>query len=78
MAEHELRLPKFGMQMAEGTIEAWLVSDGDDVREGQEIVTVSTDKVDSDIESPATGTLTIHVAAGQTVAVGTLLGTISS
>ncbi len=77
MAEHELRLPKFGMQMAEGTIEAWLVSDGDAVAEGQEIVTVSTDKVDSDIEAPATGTLKILVAAGETVAVGTLLGVIS-
>lgn len=78
MAEHELRLPKFGMQMTEATVEAWLVSDGDSVSEGQEIVTVSTDKVDSDLESPAAGSLKIAVAAGETVAVGTLLGVISS
>ena len=73
MAEHEFRLPKFGMQMTEATIEEWLVADGAIVEKGQEIATISTDKVDGALDAPVAGTIRIVVAAGETVDVGTLV-----
>ena len=77
MAEHELRLPKFGMQMTEGTIEEWLVADGDTVAQGQEVATISTDKSETGVEAPAAGVIRIVVAAGETVEPGTLMAVIS-
>jgi pyruvate/2-oxoglutarate dehydrogenase complex dihydrolipoamide acyltransferase (E2) component len=70
-------LPKWGMSMQEGTITGWLVAAGDQVTEGQVIATVEADKVDAEIESPATGTLaSIAVEEGETVDVGTVLARI--
>lgn len=70
-------LPKWGMSMQEGTITDWLVAPGDAVTEGQVIANVEADKVEADIEAPATGTLTaIHVPEGETVDVGTVLARI--
>ena len=79
MSELEFRLPKLGMSMVEGTVEEWLVSEGDAVSEGQEIVSVSTDKVDNALIAPSGGVVSrIHVPAGETVPVGTLLAVITS
>jgi pyruvate/2-oxoglutarate dehydrogenase complex dihydrolipoamide acyltransferase (E2) component len=79
MAELEFRLPKLAMTMQEGTVEEWLVAEGDTVEEGQDMVVVSTDKVDNTMPAPGSGTVTrIAVPAGETVDVGTLLATISS
>jgi pyruvate dehydrogenase E2 component (dihydrolipoamide acetyltransferase) len=78
MAEHEFRLPKFGMQMTEATIEEWHVADGANVEKGQEIATISTDKVDGELEAPVSGSIRIVVQAGQTVDVGALIAIISS
>ncbi len=77
MAEHELRLPKFGMQMVEGTVSEWLVADGATIEEGEEVVVIETDKADSAVEAPASGTIKILVSAGETVEVGKLLAVIS-
>lgn len=77
MAEVEIRLPKLAMTMQEGTIEEWLVAEGDAVTEGQDMCVVSTDKVDNTMPAPTTGTvLRIEVEAGDTVDVGTLLAVI--
>lgn len=70
-------LPKWGMTMQEGTITAWLVSVGDELTEGDLIATVETEKVDTDLEAPASGVLDeIVVEAGTTVDVGSVVARI--
>jgi pyruvate/2-oxoglutarate dehydrogenase complex dihydrolipoamide acyltransferase (E2) component len=79
MPELEFRLPKLAMSMVEGTVEEWHVAEGDTVTEGQELVSVSTDKVDNALPAPGGGVLErILVPAGETVSVGTLLAVITS
>lgn len=75
----EITLPKWGMTMQEAVVSEWLVAVGDTVAEGQPVVRVESDKVDAEVESPASGTLTeILVADGQTAEVGDVLGRISA
>jgi pyruvate/2-oxoglutarate dehydrogenase complex dihydrolipoamide acyltransferase (E2) component len=70
-------LPKWGMTMQEGTITKWLASVGDELTEGDVIATVETEKVDTDLEAPATGVLDeIVVEAGTTVEVGAVVARI--
>ena len=73
----DVTLPKWGMTMQEGTISEWLVSVGDAVSEGQPLVRIETDKVESEVESPSSGTVTEIVAAeGEDVEVGAVLARI--
>lgn len=70
-------LPKWGMNMQDGTITEWLVAEGDEVTEGQVIANVEADKVDAEIEAPATGKVAeILVGVEETVDVGTVLARI--
>jgi pyruvate/2-oxoglutarate dehydrogenase complex dihydrolipoamide acyltransferase (E2) component len=62
-------MPKLAMAMNEGTINEWLVSDGAYVEKGQAIITVETEKVSYDLDSPNAGYLHIVVPAGETVPV---------
>jgi pyruvate/2-oxoglutarate dehydrogenase complex dihydrolipoamide acyltransferase (E2) component len=67
-------LPKWGMNMVEGTVVDWLKQIGDPVAEGEEIAEIATDKVDSPLESPVAGTLVeIVVAKGEEAEVGDTL-----
>jgi pyruvate dehydrogenase E2 component (dihydrolipoamide acetyltransferase) len=67
-------MPHMGVSVEEGTVIEWHKRLGDAVAEGELICEISTDKVDTEIESPAAGTLTKIVAeAGETVAVGATL-----
>ncbi|API93584.1 MULTISPECIES: dihydrolipoamide acetyltransferase family protein [Virgibacillus] len=50
-------MPKLGMTMTEGTVEEWLKQPGDTVKEGEGIVTISSDKLTSEVEAPADGVL---------------------
>ncbi len=78
MTAVEIALPKWGMTMQEAVVTEWLVAVGDTVTEGQPVVRVESDKVDAEVEAPASGTLTeILVADGQTAEVGDVLGHIS-
>jgi 2-oxoglutarate dehydrogenase E1 component len=66
-----------GESVTEGTVLEWLKKVGDHVEADEPLVEISTDKVDTEIPSPASGTLTkILVEADQTVAVGAVLGEI--
>lgn len=75
----QLKMPQLGETVIEGTITRWLKQEGEAVEADEPIVEVSTDKVDSEIPSPAAGkVLKIHVQEGDTVQVGTLLAEISA
>ncbi|HEU5299388.1 MAG TPA: dihydrolipoamide acetyltransferase family protein [bacterium] len=63
-------LPKFDMMMEEGTIVRWLRAEGDAVREGEPVVEVMTDKVNMEVEAPASGLLAaIRAQEGERVPV---------
>ena len=57
MAREPIYMPKYGMTMTEGIIMEWLVQEGQMVEAGTPLLTVQTEKVDTDIEAPASGTL---------------------
>ena len=72
-------LPSLGESVVEGTISQWLVKEGDRVERDQPLVEVTTDKVDIEIPSPATGVIKRIVAsAGEVVPVGAELARIDS
>ncbi|MGN6429881.1 MAG: 2-oxoglutarate dehydrogenase, E2 component, dihydrolipoamide succinyltransferase [Gaiellaceae bacterium] len=70
-------MPQMGVSVSEGTITKWLKSEGDQVEADEPLLEISTDKVDTEVPSPASGTLTqIVVQEGETVEVGTKLAQI--
>ena len=70
-------MPQLGETVVEGTITKWLKHEGDTVERDEPLFEISTDKVDTEVPSPASGTLTqILVQEGETVDVGTKLGQI--
>ena len=70
-------MPQMGESVVEGTVSKWLVHEGDRVEEDQLLVEISTDKVDTEIPSPAAGMITkILATEGQTLPVGALLAVI--
>src|SRR3954462_1359842 len=70
----DITMPQLGEPVTEGTIARWFKQVGDTVAEDEVLFEVSTDKVDSEVPSPASGTLTeILVQEGDTVDVGTVL-----
>lgn len=69
-------LPKLGFSMTEGTLAEWLVGDGASVVEGAPLFLLEAEKATQEIDAPASGTLRIHAAAGDSYPVGTLLATI--
>ncbi|MEA2467021.1 MAG: hypothetical protein QOJ57_1147, partial [Thermoleophilaceae bacterium] len=74
----QITMPEMGESVTEGTILEWLKQVGDEVELDEGIVEVSTDKVDTEVPSPAAGILTkILVEPDETVPVGTVLGEIS-
>ena len=66
-----ISIPTMGMGVEEGTIVEWLVEDGTEIDVGRPLYVLSTDKVDTEIESPSTGVIRILVPAGGTYRVGT-------
>lgn len=72
----ELRIPQLGVTMTEGSIAEWLAEDGVTVQEGQAIYTLATDKTETDIEAPATGTLVVIGEIDEVYPVGTVVGRI--
>ncbi|MBU2939725.1 2-oxo acid dehydrogenase subunit E2 [Lacinutrix sp. C3R15] len=57
MSKFELKMPKMGESITEGTIINWLINEGDTFDEGDIILEVATDKVDNEVPAPASGTL---------------------
>ena len=75
----EIRMPKMGDGMEEGTINSWLKQVGDQIKEGEVIAEIETDKANVEISAYETGVLTeIVVNPGETVPVGTVIAMIGS
>jgi pyruvate dehydrogenase E2 component (dihydrolipoamide acetyltransferase) len=74
-----ITMPQLGETVTEGTIIHWYKAVGDEVAEDEALFEVSTDKVDSEVPSPATGVVReILVPEGATVAVGTALAVVGA
>jgi pyruvate/2-oxoglutarate dehydrogenase complex dihydrolipoamide acyltransferase (E2) component len=66
----EIRMPQMGLTMTDGVIGAWYKQVGDQVKTGEVLLNVETDKLTNDIESEAEGTiLAIYAHAGDVVPV---------
>ncbi len=71
-------MPQMGESIFEGTITKWLKQPGEKIQRDEPLFEISTDKVDAEIPSPASGTLQeIKVPAGNTVQVNTVVGVIA-
>lgn len=70
----DVKMPKLGESVHEGTIEQWLVQPGDTIEEYDALCEVITDKVTAEVPSTFNGTIKeIVVEAGETVDVGTII-----
>jgi pyruvate dehydrogenase E2 component (dihydrolipoamide acetyltransferase) len=80
MAEiHALTIPKLGLTMKEGTVAAGHIEPGGEVREGEPVIDVETEKTTAAYEAPASGVLRRQVAKqGETLPVGALIGVIAA
>ena len=75
----KIELPQVGESVTEGIIGKWLVSVGDEIRKYDLLVEVITDKVNMEMPSPVTGTLTAILAEeGITVPMGSAIAEIST
>jgi pyruvate dehydrogenase E2 component (dihydrolipoamide acetyltransferase) len=73
----EVTLPQLGETVTEGTITQWFKAVGDAVAADEPLFEVSTDKVDTEVPSPVSGTLTeIKVQEGETVEVGAVIAVV--
>jgi pyruvate dehydrogenase E2 component (dihydrolipoamide acetyltransferase) len=71
-------MPQMGVSVSEGTITKWLKSEGEQIAADEALLEISTDKVDTEIPSPASGVVRqILAQEGETVAVGTKIAVIS-
>src|ERR1700753_2191875 len=72
-------MPQMGVSVAEGTVVEWKKQVGDWIEADEIIASISTDKIDTDVESPATGRVAeIVVGVGETVDVGTVMARIAT
>ena len=77
MAE-KIKVPTLGESVTEATVSKWLKSKGDKVSADEPLVELETDKVNIEVPSPSSGVLdSIAVKEGETVNVGSLLGTVN-
>ena len=75
----KIKVPTLGESVTEATVSKWLKSQGDKVIADEPIVELETDKVNVEVPAPSNGVLgSIAVKEGETVNVGSLLGTISN
>jgi pyruvate/2-oxoglutarate dehydrogenase complex dihydrolipoamide acyltransferase (E2) component len=74
----EVVMPQMGVSVSEGTITKWLKSEGEPIARDESLLEISTDKVDTEVPSPADGVVAqILVQEGETVEVGTVLAVIA-
>ena len=75
----EIKMPRMGESVVEGTILKWFKAEGDSIKEDESLLEVGTDKVDTDIPSPYTGKIiTLFAKEGATVEVGKPIASIET
>src|SRR5262245_12848356 len=72
----EIKVPSVGESITEGVLARWLKKDGDAVRSGEPLFELETDKATQEVPSPADGVLAISVKEGETVAIGSVVGSV--
>ena len=70
-------LPKWGLEMTEGTVAAWHVKEGETVTSGADLVDIETDKIVNTLEAEAGGLLWRAAPAGETFPIGALIAVIA-
>ena len=73
----EIKIPAVGESVTEALVAKWLVQDGGGVTKDQPVCEIETDKITLELNAEADGVLSIQVAAGTTVPVGTVIGSIA-
>ncbi len=74
----DIIIPNFGESVNTATVAVWHKNDGDQVKAGDTLVTLETDKVATDLEADADGELEILIPEGEEVGIGSLLGRITT
>lgn len=74
----DIRIPSVGESVREAVLAQWTKREGDRVQKGEVILIIETDKVTLEISAEADGILHILVQEGQTVAIGTVVGSIAA
>lgn len=72
----EVKIPQLGVTMQEGEIAEWFVEEGAQVKAGDPIYLLESDKSSTDVESPSDGILRIRVPEGASYPVGTVVAEI--
>ncbi len=78
MAKIEVKIPSVGESVQEAILAEWFKQDGDVVEKDEPLFVIETDKVTLEVNAEVSGTLAIIVAAGETVAVGTVVAKIEA
>ncbi len=74
MALVPVYMPKFGMTMTHGVITQWHKQEGERIEQGQPLLSVETEKVNVDVEAPASGTIVeLSFEVNEEVEVGTVV-----
>ena len=69
----EIKIPAVGESITEVTIAKWLKKDGEAVKRDEVIAELESDKATFELPAEADGTLTIRVAEGETIGIGTVI-----
>lgn len=74
----EIKVPSVGESVTEATLAEWFKKDGDAVQKDEPLFVIETDKVTLEVVAETAGVLSIKVQAGETVAIGEVVGTIDT
>jgi 2-oxoglutarate dehydrogenase E2 component (dihydrolipoamide succinyltransferase) len=74
----EIKVPSVGESVTEATLAEWFKKDGDPVQKDEPLFVIETDKVTLEVVAEADGVLSIKIQAGETVAIGAVVGTIDT
>ena len=74
----EIKVPSVGESVTEATLAEWFKKDGDTVQKDEPLFVIETDKVTLEVVAETDGVLSIKMQAGETVAIGEVVGTIDT
>ncbi len=74
----ELKVPAAGESITSANVAKWRKNDGEQVTQGEVLVTLETDKVSNELEAPASGRLKILTPEGEEVSIGAVIATIDT